>query len=164
MTKLSLKCNDVGGQTEIIRFFHSWIRKQSKNRFSPNKWAGTKPALWLKSNTSLLKHFLLRTHDRSWAWSNTRKQRFSGCFQHPTTANKRNSTRPAGCSIYRSMSPPHRVLAFHSNLHLLAMSLSSWVVSNWTPVPARATLSNPVHENSLEAGRHDAVVCLCTGC
>lgn len=90
-------------------------------------------------------------------------QRFSDCFQHPTTGNKRNCTRAAGCSIHRSMLP-HRVLTFHSNLHLLAMSLSSWVVSNWTPVPVRVTLSNPVPENSPWADRPDAVVCLYTGC
>lgn len=80
-------------------------------------------------------------------------QSFSDCFQHPATGNKSNCTRAAGCSIYRSMLPSHRVLTFHSNLHLLAMSLSSWVVSNWTPVPVRVTLSNPVPENSPWADR-----------
>ena len=59
------------------------------------------------------------------------------------------------------MLPSRSVLTFHSNLHLPAMSLSSWVVSNKTPVPVGVTLGNPVHLNSLGAGRHDAVVSLC---
>lgn len=56
----------------------------------------------------------------------------------PFEGNKRNPAKAAGCSIYSSMFPPHSVLTFHRNLHLLAMSRSSW----WS-VTKYCCLNNP---------------------
>lgn len=59
-------------------------------------------------------------------------------FSTPHEENKRDPARAAGCWIYSSMFPPHSVLAFHRNLHLQAMSTSSW----WS-VTKYCCLNNP---------------------
>ncbi len=92
------------------------LKKQSRNQFSAEKWAWTKPVL-KEANSSYVRQTLILIK--------LRKTEF--CW-----LNKRSSTR-APC---RSMSPPHSVLTFHSNLHLRATSPTpGWSVTKHLHLP-----------------------------